>query len=72
MDFTVPCDECKTEIAMEEDFRKVQKHLNKVSGWDAEQEQSKYSATVIAEKLDPDFTHTMADVMLKTLPWPKG
>ena len=72
MAFTVSCDECKTEAEMNEDLTKVWKHLNKMSGWDADQKQSNFSVTVLADKLDDDFTLSLADVMLKTLPWPKG
>ena len=65
---TVSCDECKTEAEMNQDLTKVWKHLNKISGWGAEQKQSNFSVTVLADKLDDDFTLSLADVMLKTLP----
>ena len=67
MAFTVFCDECKTESESNEDLTKVWKHLNKMFGWDAEEKQSNFSLTVLADKLDDDFTLSLADVMLKTL-----
>ena len=71
MSSTVSCDKARTERKMEEDISQVWKHIY-VSGWSAEKEGNTYSVNVGTEKIDEDFTLRSADILLKTLSWPKS